>query len=69
MDKLDNSKCHFNILKSKVDKSDIGKLETTPVNLSKLSNVLKNDVVKKSEYNELVKNVSNINTTDRSNLV
>ena len=69
MDKLDNSKCHFNILKGKVDKSDIGKLETTPVDLSKLSNVLKNDVVKKSEYNELVKNVSNINTTDRSNLV
>ena len=69
MDKLDNSKCRFNILKSKVDKSDIGKLETTPVDLSKLSNVLKNDVVKKIEYNELVKNVSNINTTDRSNLV
>ena len=41
MDKLDNSKCHFNILKNKVDKSDIGKLETTPVDLSKLSNVLK----------------------------
>ena len=69
MDKLDNGKCRFNILKSKVDKLDIGKLETTLVDLSKLSNVLKNDVVKKTEYNELVKNVSNISTNDRSNLV
>ena len=34
-------------MKSKGDKLDIGKLETTPVDLSKLSNVVKNDVVKK----------------------
>ena len=34
-------------MKSKVDKLDIGRLETTPVELSKLSNVVKNDVVKK----------------------
>ena len=49
-------------LKSEVDKSDIGKLETTLVDLSKLSNVAKNDVVKKIEYDELVKkvNVKNI---------
>ena len=38
-------------LKSKVDKLDIGKLETTPVDLRRLSNVVKNDVVKKDEYN------------------
>ena len=44
-------------LKSKVDKLDIGKLETTPVDLSRLSNVVKNDVFKKTEYNELVKKV------------
>ena len=37
--------------------------------LSKLSNVVKNDVVKKTEYNELVKNVNNISTTDTSNFV
>ena len=36
-------------LKSKVGKLDIGKLETTPVYLSKLSNGLKNDVVKKAK--------------------
>ena len=34
-------------LKSKVDKLNIGKLETTPVDLSKLSNVVKNNIVKK----------------------
>ena len=51
------------------DKIDIVKLETTPVDLSKLSNVVKNDVAKKTEYYELVKNVNNINTTDTSNLV
>ena len=42
----------LNNLKSKVDKSDIGKLETTAVDLGKLSNIVKNDVVKKAEYNE-----------------
>ena len=34
-------------LKTEVDKLDIGKLTTVPVDLSKLSNVVKNDVVKK----------------------
>ena len=34
-------------LKTEVDKLDIGKLATVPVDLSKLSNVVKNDVVKK----------------------
>ena len=35
-------------LKTKVDKLDIDKLGTIPVDLSKLSNVVKNDVVKKT---------------------
>ena len=47
----------------------IGKLETNPVDLSKLSDVVKNEVVKKSEYNELIKKVDAIQTTDTSNLV
>ena len=34
-------------LKCKVDKLDADKLVPAPVNLSKLSNVVKNDVVKK----------------------
>ena len=36
-----------NNLKSKVDKLDIAKLVSAPVDLSKLSDVVKNDVVKK----------------------
>ena len=51
-------------MKSKVDKLDIGKSETTPVDLSKLSNVVKNDDVKKTEYEDLVKRV-NANDTSR----
>ena len=55
-------------MKIKVDKLGIGKLETTPVDLSNLSNLVKNDVVKKSEYNELVKRVNNVSTTDTNDL-
>ena len=41
----------------------------TPVDFSKLSNVVKNYVVRKNEYDEVIKKVSNIRTTDASNLV
>ena len=34
-------------MKSKVDKLDVNKLVPVPVNLSKLSHVVKNDVVRK----------------------
>ena len=44
-------------LKSRVDKLDIGKFETSPVDLSKLSNVVKMDVVKMTEYNAKIKNI------------
>ena len=56
-------------MKSNVDKLDVDKLVTVPVDLSKLSDVIKNVVVKKTECNELVKKVNNINTTDTSNSV
>ena len=69
VDKLQNVPSNLSNWKSKVEKLDIGKLETTPVNLNKISNVVKNDVVKKTEYNELVKKVNNISTTDATNLV
>ena len=74
IDKLDNDKLknvprNLTNLKSKVDKLDIGKLETTPVDLSKLSGVVKNGVVKKTEYNKLFEKVNNINTTDTNDLV
>ena len=42
-------------LKSDVDSLDIDKLETTTVDLSKLSDMVKKAVVKKLVYDELVK--------------
>ena len=41
-------------LKTEADKLDIDKLTPVPNDLAKLSNVVKNDVVKKTEYNKLV---------------
>ena len=41
-------------LKTEVDKLDIDKLMPVPVDLSKISDVVKNDVVKKDVYNKLV---------------
>ena len=51
-------------LKTEVDKLDIDKLVPIPVDLSKLSDVVKNDVVKKTVYNKLVAKVNNIDTSD-----
>ena len=49
--------------KTEVDKLDTDKLKTVPVDLSKLSNVVKNDVVKKTVYDKLVTKVINIDTS------
>ena len=49
-------------LKTEVDKLDIDKLAPVPVDLNKLSDVVKNDVVKKDVYNKLVAKVDNIDT-------
>ena len=38
-------------LKTEVGKLDIDKLVPVPVDLSKLSDVVKNDVIKKTDYN------------------
>ena len=51
-------------LKTEVDKLDIEKLVPVPVDLSKLSDVVKNDVVKKTVYDQLVAKVNNIDTSD-----
>ena len=51
-------------LKTEVDKLDIEKLVSVPVDLSKLSDVLKNDVVKKTVYDKLTAKVNNIDTND-----
>ena len=50
-------------LKTEVDKLDIDKLVPVPVDLSKLSDVVKNDVVKKDVYDKLVAKVDNIDTS------
>ena len=50
-------------LKNKVDKLDINKLAPVPVDLSKLSDLVKNDNIKKAEYNKLVHKVNNIDTS------
>ena len=44
-------------MKSEVDKLDVYKLVPAPVDLSKLSDVVKNDVVKKVVYNAKIKNI------------
>ena len=50
-------------LKTEVDQLDIDKLVTVSVDLSKLSNVVKNEVVKKTVYDKLVTKVNNIDTS------
>ena len=47
----------------KIDIIDIPKITTVLDDLAKLSNVVKNAVVKKTEYNKLVTKVDNIDTT------
>ena len=49
-------------LKTEVDKLDIDKLVPVPVDLSKLSDVVKN-VVKKTVYDKLVAKVNSIDTS------
>ena len=44
-------------MKSKVDKLNVDKLVPAPFDLSKLSNVVKNDVVKRDVYNAKIKNI------------
>ena len=56
-------KTNVAILKNKVDKLDIDKLVPVRVDLSKLSDVVKNDVIKKAEYNKLANKVNNIDTS------
>ena len=50
-------------LKTEVDKLDIGRLVPVPNDLSKLSNVVKNDIVKKAMYDKLVEKVNNIDNS------
>ena len=59
------SKTNLASLKNKVHKIDADKLKTVvPVDLAKLSNVVKNDAVKNTEYNTLKTKVDSIDTTN-----
>ena len=51
------SKTNLAALKSEVDKIDTDKLKTVPDDLAKLSNVVKNDVVKKTDYDAKVTSI------------
>ena len=50
-------------VKTEVEKIDLDKLKTVPVDLSKLSNVVKHEVVRKTVYDKLVTKVNSIDTT------
>ena len=50
-------------LKTEIDKSDDEKLVPVPLDLSKLSDAVKNDDVKRDVYNKLVAKVNNIDTS------
>ena len=67
------SKTNLVSLKTEVDKIDTDKLKTVPADLAKLSNVVKNDVVKKTDYNAKITSIEGQiagvtkNTTDNLN--
>ena len=50
-------------LKNEINKWDVDKLARVPTDLSKLSDVVKNDVAKKDVYDKLVAKVDNIDTS------
>ena len=51
------TKTNLAALKTEVHKIDVDKLKTTPADLPKLSNVVKNDVVKKTDYSTKVTSI------------
>ena len=51
-------------LRAEVDKLDIDELVPVPVNLSKLSNAVKDDVGRKTVYDKLVAKTNNIDTSE-----
>ena len=51
------SKTNLAGLKTEVDKIDVDKLKTAPVDLAKLTNAVENDLVKKTVYNTKVTSI------------
>ena len=53
------SKPNLAALKTEIGKIDADKLKATPIDLDRLSNLVKNDVVKKADYNAKVTSIEN----------
>ena len=51
------SKTNLAALKTEVDKIDVDKLKTTLADLTKLTNAVENDLVKKTDYNAKVTSI------------
>ena len=62
------SKTNLAALKTEVDKIDTDKLKTVPADLAKLSNVVKNDVIKKTDYNTKITSIETkiVNATEKT---
>ena len=56
------SKTNLVSLKTEVDKLDVAKLSTVPVDLSKLTNKVANDLVEETDFNVLEKTVTHNKT-------
>ena len=57
-------KSNLGSLKTEVDKLDIRKLQTMPVDLAKLSVKVANDIIIKTQFSTLVSKVHSIDTTN-----
>ena len=51
------SKTNLEALKTEIDKTDVDKLKTVPVDLAELTNDVENDLVKKTVYNAKVTSI------------
>ena len=65
---MKNVSTNLSNLKSKADKLDVNKWAAVPSDLSKLSDLVKNDVVKKDAYKAKIKNIED-EISDITNLV
>ena len=62
------SKTNLAALKTEVDKIDVDKLKTIPSELAKLSNVVKNDVVKKTKVTSIETKIACLTKNTSDNL-
>ena len=63
IDKLKNVSGNLTNLRNKVDKLDVDKLVTVPVDFSKISDVVLDDVINKDVYDVKIKNIDVIDIT------